>query len=204
MRAAIRLTDTDGLAALSMRRLGADLGVEAMAIYHHFANKDALLDRMVEELVTGSRPDGIEDGDWQQNLRQYSFGLFAALTAHPALVPLLFSRSAVTAANLEVLESLMASLTGAGFDPPRALDLIYGLSGLVLVHAGLATGVHGGGEPLGEPGQTSRLTELPSGQYPLLAAAAEASDERSATARFAAAVDAMIAGFAQLKTDDGR
>ena len=61
---ALRLADQGGLESLSMRKLGHELGVEAMALYHHFANKDELIDGMVDlvfaeiELPDGRRPTG--------------------------------------------------------------------------------------------------------------------------------------------------
>ena len=55
VKAALRMIDKDGLDGLSMRRLGQALGVEAMALYHHFANKGALLDAVLEELIAEAK-----------------------------------------------------------------------------------------------------------------------------------------------------
>ncbi|HEY6737567.1 MAG TPA: TetR family transcriptional regulator, partial [Actinopolymorphaceae bacterium] len=62
--AALALVDREGLAALSMRRLGAELGVEAMTLYHHVANKAALLDGLVERIFTFAEPPLREDTPW--------------------------------------------------------------------------------------------------------------------------------------------
>lgn len=56
LEAALRLVDQEGLKALSMRRLGAELGVEAMTLYHHVPNKTALLDGMIEQVVAEAVP----------------------------------------------------------------------------------------------------------------------------------------------------
>ena len=64
LEAAVRFADREGLEALSMRRLGAELGVEAMSLYNHVPNKDALLDGMVEVLL-GELEVPPEKGDWE-------------------------------------------------------------------------------------------------------------------------------------------
>lgn len=198
LRAAVRLTDREGLAALSMRRLGAELGVEAMALYHHIPNKEALLDGMIEEVATEVAVPRLTRVGWRKGLRRYALALLDAAAAHPDLVPLVLSRPAVTPRNLETMEGLLRSLHAVGFEPRRALDLVYALNGLILVHAALRSGVGGdrGSEPRGETGQTSRLADLPADTYPLLAEAARASAKRGPTARFEAAVDALLTGFA--------
>lgn len=198
LRAAVRLTDRDGLAALSMRRLGAELGVEAMALYHHVPNKDALLDGMIEEVATEVPVPRFRAAGWRSGMRRYALALLDAVAAHPDLVPLALYRPAVTPRNLQTTEALLASLHRAGFEPRQALDLVYALNGLVLVHAALRTGDRGGDDSAvrGEPGQTTRLADLPAERYPLLAEAARTSARRGPTARFQAAVDALLTGFA--------
>ncbi|MFI6452525.1 TetR/AcrR family transcriptional regulator [Streptosporangium amethystogenes] len=195
LQAAIRLADREGLAALSMRRLGTELGVKAMALYHHFPNKDALLDGMVEELATAA-PVSFGGTDWRDGLRGYTRVQLDTLAAHPNLVPLVLSRPATTAGNHRMMETLLQSLCAAGFQPRRALDMVYALNGLILVHAALGAGVGDAPQPHGELGQTSRLADLPAESYPLLAEAARASADRGPTARFEFALEALLAGFA--------
>lgn len=196
LRAAVRLADRQGLAALSMRRLGAELGVEAMAVYHYFPNKGALLDGIVEEVAAEVPAPQFDSSDWREGLQAYARALLDTLAAHPNLIPLAFSRPATTPRNLHAMEALLGSLRIAGFEPRQALDMLYALNGLVLVHAALRAGVGGAPAPHGEPGQTSRLAELPAEMYPLLAEAAEASATRGPTARFEFALDALLTGFA--------
>lgn len=194
LRAAIELADRVGLAALSMRRLGAQLDVEAMALYHHFANKDALLDAMVGDLVTQAVEPGEPIGDWQVQLRRYALTFYERLTEHPTLVPLVLSRPAMTGGSLKIIESLVSVLHDAGFPPPRALDMVYALARVALVHAALDTGTD---EALAAGDPAGRLAGLPLDDYPVLAEAARASFGRPATYRLEFAVDALIAGFAQ-------
>ncbi|MEV0616612.1 TetR/AcrR family transcriptional regulator [Nonomuraea sp. NPDC050404] len=195
LRAAIGLADREGLAALSMRGLGTELGVKAMALYHHFPSKEALLDGMVEELAAAA-PVSFDGADWRDGLRGYARAQLDTLAAHPNLVPLLLSRPATTSGNHRMMETLLRSLGAAGFPPMRALDMVYALNGLILVHAALDAGVGGAPRPHGEPGQTSRLAGLPAQTYPLLAEAARAGAGRGPTARFEFALEALLTGFA--------
>jgi AcrR family transcriptional regulator len=197
LRAAVRLADREGLGALSMRRLGAELGVEAMALYHHVPNKEALLDGMIEEVATEVPVPRFTAAGWRSGMRRYALALLDTVAAHPELVPLALYRPAVTPRNLETMEALLRSLHAAGFEPRQALDLVYALNGLVLVHAALRTGT-------GESGQTSRLSDVPTETYPLLAEAARTSARRGPTARFQAAVDALLTGFAAALPESAR
>ncbi|MDF0528710.1 TetR family transcriptional regulator [Tsukamurella sp. 8F] len=191
--AAVALVDRDGLAALSMRRLGTALGVEAMALYHHFPSKGALLDGLVERLVGAVALPGEADEDWRDGLRRYAGSALETLAAHPNLVSLMLTRPGDTAANHEVMESLLLVLVHSGFEPGRALDLLYALNSLIVVNGALRAG--GGPEPRGEEAQTGRLGALSPQDYPLLVEAARAGRDRGPTARFDAAVDALLVGF---------
>ncbi|MET9711192.1 TetR/AcrR family transcriptional regulator [Nocardiopsis alba] len=197
-RAAIRLVDREGLSALSMRGLGAELGVKAMALYHHFPNKEALLDGMVEEIVTAT-PVAVEGGDWQEGLGEYARTRLGDLMEHPNLVPLLLSRPGDTEGNHRMMEELLRLLGAAGFPPVRALDMVYALNALVLVHAALAVDAGGASTPVGEAGQNARLMALPPRTYPLLNRAAHEAADRGPTARFEFALEALLSGFAEAR-----
>jgi AcrR family transcriptional regulator len=196
-RAAINLADKEGLAALSMRRLGAELGVEAMALYHHFPNKDALLDGMVEELAAATPVPELNATNWQDGLRTYTRSQLDNLATHPNLVTLILSRPAITERNLQMMERQLESLGAAGFPPGRALDIVYALNALILVHAALGAGIGDAPAPHGDAGQNSRLSELPPDAYPLLTKAARESRKRGPTARFEFTLNALLAGFAE-------
>lgn len=196
LEAAIRVVDRDGLAALSMRRLGAELGVEAMAIYHHFPNKEALLDGVVAALATEHPVPEFGAADWQKALSNYARARLETLTDHPHLVVLVMSRPAVTAETLQLMEALLGSLRTAGFPAGQSLDMIYALNELVLVHAALDAGVGEAPEPHREHGRTSRLSQLSAEAYPLIVEAARAEVEPDPLARFEFTLQAMLTGFA--------
>lgn len=200
LRAAIQLADKEGLSALSMRRIGAELGVEAMALYHHIPNKDALLDGMVEELATATPVPRLDHATWQDGLRAYTRAQLDNLAAHPNLVTLILTRPAVTGRNNRMMESLLESLGKAGFGPAEALDIVYALNALILVHAALGTGSGDPPPPHGDSSQNRHLAKLPPDEYPLLAKAVRESKKRGPTARFEFTLDALLTGFASRQT----
>ncbi|MGN6561068.1 MAG: TetR/AcrR family transcriptional regulator [Thermomicrobiales bacterium] len=113
LRAAVVLADRGGLAALSMRRLAQDLGVEAMSLYRYVANKDDLLDGMVD-LVFGEigPPTGVE---WQAVMRERAIAARAALTRHRWAVGLMESRTRPGPETLRHHEAVLATLREGGF-----------------------------------------------------------------------------------------
>jgi len=114
LRAAVALADSGGLESLTMRRLGQDLGVEAMSLYKHVANKDALLDGMVDLVFAEIElPSG--DTDWRTAMRDRAVSTRAALTRHPWATPLMQSRTAPGPATLRHHDTVIGTLRGAGF-----------------------------------------------------------------------------------------
>lgn len=120
LAAALALVDAEGLDALSMRRLGAELGVEAMSIYKHVANKDALLDGIVEQLWTEVGDAVAESADWAGQLRAFAHGVRAMMHRHPQAASLLFSRCVLPAQLLEGFATMLDTLRDAGFDETTA------------------------------------------------------------------------------------
>ncbi|RFU88559.1 TetR family transcriptional regulator [Streptomyces triticagri] len=190
LEAALGLSDRDGLKALSMRRLGEELGVEAMALYHHVPNKDALLDGMVEQVVAEAVPEEFGPANWQEGLRTYAAALDAALAAHPQVVPLLMSRPAVTPRNLQLMETVVGALHGAGFPLRRALDVVYAVTSFVIGHAAAQGGAVGEAD-----GESADLAAMDPEAYPLLVRAAEESGAAPAAERFDFALGALLSGF---------
>jgi AcrR family transcriptional regulator len=112
--AAIDLADQAGIETLTMRKLGRQLGVEAMSLYNHVANKDDLLDGMVDVVFDeiGLPPPG---ADWKTAMRQRAIGVRAALARHPWAIGLLESRSRPGPATLRHHDAVLGSLRQAGF-----------------------------------------------------------------------------------------
>src|SRR5919112_3249419 len=91
LEAAVRFADREGLEALSMQKLGSELGVEAMSLYNHVPNKDALLDGMVEVLL-GELEVPPEDDSWDERIREGYRSFRRLAHEHPNVFPLLVNR----------------------------------------------------------------------------------------------------------------
>lgn len=112
--AGVKLADESGIGALSMRKLGERLGVEAMSLYKHVANKDDLLDGMVDGVFAEIElPSG--QPDWKAAMRHRAVSVRAALKRHPWAVPMMQSRSNPGAHTLSHLNRLIGMLRDAGF-----------------------------------------------------------------------------------------
>ncbi|MFI7110871.1 TetR/AcrR family transcriptional regulator [Nonomuraea sp. NPDC050227] len=200
LRAALALADREGLKALSMRRIGQELGVEAMSLYQHVDSKDALLDGLVEQVVTQAAPLLTEAASWQEALREYAHALLRALLAHPNVVPLVVSRPAITPGNLRLMEEGLRVLRAAGLPPDRALDMLYAVTGFVVGHvAVLAAGGVAGGAERAAPAMRD-IPEPDLVETPLLAEATRARRAQPSSGtdrRFVFALEAMLRGFGE-------
>ena len=115
LQTAIELADQGGLEALSMRKLGQELGVEAMALYHHLANKDDLVDAMVD-IVFGEVELPSVGPDWMTAMRRRAVSLRDALGRHRWAIGLMESRRHPGPAGLRHHDAVIGSLRSAGFD----------------------------------------------------------------------------------------
>lgn len=134
--AAITLLDSHGIDGLSMRRLGAALGVEAMSLYNHLPSKTALLDGIHERILLSLDPPAHSHvRTWQSYARHQANALHRALLAHPNAIPLFATRPAATPAAMERLDRYLEILLRAGFTAVQALSVVQLLAQLVVGHA---------------------------------------------------------------------
>lgn len=120
--AALELIDTDGLAALSMRRLARQLGVQAGSLYSHFANKDAVLDAVANLLTRQVDTTGFGES-WQHGLELWGRSYRAALHAHPNAAPIVAAGTGERADFLAMANGVHGGLVGHGW-PPRYATMI--------------------------------------------------------------------------------
>lgn len=118
--AAVQLADHEGLGALSMRRLGQEVGVEAMSLYNHVANKEALLDGMTE-WVMGEITLVAFDGDWKSTLRQQILEAREVMFRHPWAPEVIESRVNMTPPMLSYFDAVIGIMRQGGL----SLDLIH-------------------------------------------------------------------------------
>ena len=111
---AVGLADREGVDGLSMRRLAAVLGAGAMSLYHYVANKEELLDAMID-IVFEEIELPTDATDWQSAMRQRAISTRQVLARHPWAIGLLESRTSPGPANLRHHEAVTACLRRAGF-----------------------------------------------------------------------------------------
>jgi AcrR family transcriptional regulator len=116
--AAIALADREGLAHLSMRALAKELGVEAMSLYHHVANKDDVLDGMVDHVFAEMHLPAVGTAAWRDEMRLRCVSGREAMLRHPWAVGLMDSRPNAGAATLLHHEAMVGCLREAGFAWP--------------------------------------------------------------------------------------
>lgn len=112
--AAVALADRGGIEAASMRRLAESLGVEAMSLYHHVADKEEVLDGMVD-VVFGEVPLPSSTPDWREALRDRAIAMREALRRHPWALGLMESRARPGVATLQHHDWVLGTLRAAGF-----------------------------------------------------------------------------------------
>jgi AcrR family transcriptional regulator len=120
-KTSLELIDAIGLEEFSTRRLGAALGCEAMAIYNHFASKDALLDAVVDRLFREVTIPARGQG-WEARVRGFAASYRALAHAHPKAFPLLATRRFRTRAR-NLVEQIVGALLEEGFSPKSAAEL---------------------------------------------------------------------------------
>ncbi|HEY5988576.1 MAG TPA: TetR/AcrR family transcriptional regulator C-terminal domain-containing protein, partial [Streptosporangiaceae bacterium] len=167
LRAAVALADESGLGALSMRRLGQALGVEAMSLYNHIASKGDLLDGMVDVVFSEI---GLPSGDgWKPAMRQRAISAREVLARHRWAIGLMESRASPGPATLRHHDAVLGCLRGAGFSIEKTAHAYSVLDsyiyGFALQEASL---------PFDTAQETARVAQqilgrFPAQQYPHLA-----------------------------------
>lgn len=116
--AAIGIADRDGLAALTMRHLAAELDCEAMSLYHHVPGKEALLGALVDAVLAeiAAASTAISAPEWRDAVRARCLAARAIMLRHPWAPPLVVSQTATPASAWPVYELFVATLADAGLD----------------------------------------------------------------------------------------
>ncbi len=115
LETAVAYADEHGIDALSMRRLGQQLGFEAMSLYNHVANKDDLLDGMLDIVLAEMEIPTAEEG--LEGIRNAAISAHASLGRHPWAAGTLMAPSRVRPLRLAYMDGLLGGLRGAGFSP---------------------------------------------------------------------------------------
>ncbi len=196
------LADEAGLDGLSMRRLASELGVVPMALYKHVANKDELLDGIIDAVVSEIDLTPVE-GDWKPAIRGRILAAREALLRHPWASEAIESRRNPTPAVLAYMDSIIGLLRAGGF----SVDLVHHA-----IHA-LGSRILGFSQELfddspADPDAQEKAAHAMAGTYPWLAEMAlrVAHDEKTIVGsgcddqfEFEFALDLLLDGFERLR-----
>ena len=119
LHAAMTVADAGGIAALTIRSLAHELGVKPMSLYHHVANKDEILDAVVD-IVFSEIESPATPTDWRSAIRHAAHSARRVLGRHPWAIPLMESRTRPGAANLGHHDRMIGILRDGGFSVPMA------------------------------------------------------------------------------------
>jgi TetR/AcrR family transcriptional regulator, tetracycline repressor protein len=192
LTAAMALLDVDGLDGVTMRRLAANLHVQPGALYWHFADKQALLDAMAEQLLA-TVSDSLDDGaPWQQRVRDLAIQVRAALLAHRDGARLSTGTYVAQPHTLRTGQKFMQALLEAGLSHEQAgtavFALVYYISGYTIEEQARIE--------LIDKGQwAQRLDALDDEQFPDIARAARALDTDDPDTRFQRGLQIFIEGL---------
>jgi AcrR family transcriptional regulator len=217
---ALRLVDRDGLDALSMRRVAQELGTGAASLYAYFANKDELLEQLLDRIIgeiplpvvppkshespesPGGRAAGAA-GDWAAVVKRSCWESRAVFLAHRDLVKVARASIPVGPNSLRYIEAMLAVLRGAGI-PDRIAAWGMDQMSLVIVADAVESAIHASHGRQTEADAEPYLAQvreyfgaLPADRFPNLVAMAPAMTEGSGDERFAFAIDLMVDGLAR-------
>ena len=167
LEAAVALADAGGIGAVTMRAVAQELGVEAMSLYHHVANKGDILDGMVD--VVFAQIDLPEPGgDWRAEMSRRAHSAREALRSHPWAVGLMESRTTPGPATLRHHDAVLGCLRSAGFPIPLTAHAYAALDSYVYGFAlQEVTLPFESGEQTQELAATM-MEQFPTGEYPHL------------------------------------
>jgi AcrR family transcriptional regulator len=130
LQSALELADENGIESLTMRKLGRTLGFEAMSLYNHVANKDDLLDGMLDLVLAESEPPSAEV-EWAAAIRTSASSVHQALRRHPWSCALLMSPGRIRPARLRYMDQLLGRLRQAGFSAEATYTAYHVVDGYI-------------------------------------------------------------------------
>jgi AcrR family transcriptional regulator len=122
--AAIELIEREGVDAVSMRRIAAELGSGAMSLYNHVPSKSALLDAVAEQVMSGIDFRSEPGASWQDQVRTQARAFRQIARAYPRCTLVVVSRHRTSAAGMRPIEHALATLHGAGFGGTSAVRIV--------------------------------------------------------------------------------
>lgn len=185
--ACVRIVDAEGAGAVTMRRLGAELGVDPTAVYRHFRDKDELLAATADRLLIEAL-DGLElSGRWKADLRALALRMRAVYLAHPGLAQLVATATAPLPNEARLSEAALAITRSAGFPDAEAVASFEVVEAYVLAVSSMDAATVGNSSDAWR----SSYAALPREDYPNLAAVGDRL-YRDDAARFEHGLDLLL------------
>ena len=198
---AVRLADREGVDGLSMRRLAGELGAGAMSLYHYVANKEQLLDAMID-IVFEEIELPTDATDWQSAIRRRAVSARQVLARHPWAIGLMESRTSPGPANLRHREAVTACLRRAGFSVLMATHANWLLDSYVYGHALQEASLpFDTADDFADMAEDAYLPQLPPDQFPYLneSAAALVAADYDPAEEFIFGLDLVLAALEPLR-----
>jgi len=187
--AALAVVDRDGLAAMSMRTVAAELGMGTMSLYRYVSDREQLEGLVVDLVLSGVDLTPPPRAAWPRRISTLAERVRAALAEHPAMVPLTLTRRHASTATLMFGERILEILTAAGFTGRRRVValrclLAYIVGAIQQEHLGALSG----------PG-TAALAALPPEDYPRLTENARTARGMRADEEFRGGLEILLTGL---------
>jgi AcrR family transcriptional regulator len=192
--AALAVVDREGLPALTMRTVARELGVATMGLYRYVADRQAL-ETLVVDHVFRSVDLSLPEGGWQDRIRVLLDRIRVAVARHPAIVPLVLRHRQAAPGSLRLIEAMLSVLTDAGLS---GADRVLAQRTLIGFLLGFLQNEHFAA--LSGPG-TIVMSELPPGDYPLLARTAADARSLPPDEEFRRGLDIVLRGLATTRSD---
>jgi AcrR family transcriptional regulator len=206
LRAAVALADEAGIESLSMRKLAEKLGVVPMALYKHVANKEELLDGMLD-VVVGEIDPPVRGTEWKSAVRQRILSARRALLRHPWASQVIESRTTPTPVVLEYMDSMIGIFRASGFSVNLTHHVMHTVGSRVM---GFTQELFEDSRSVDPEMQAIMLREM-AGKYPHVTeiAGAASHEEESVVGQgcddqfeFEFALDLLLDGFERLRHEE--
>jgi AcrR family transcriptional regulator len=210
--AAVRLLDSEGLAALSMRRLAEELGTGAASLYWHVGSKDGLLDLVLDQIIGEQKVPAPDPAQWREQIKEVARTQRRTSLRHPYVVRISIGRIPMGPNALRYSEAVLAILRAGGLSPRLAVQgyllLIATVNGFTVDETGMDDGDAGEQEGAYEPGDQASMQQaadmardyiasLPAGLFPNMTSLAGEFALADPDERFELLIDIFVDGLAR-------
>ncbi len=205
LEAALAISDTEGIEAITIRKIATELGASPMGVYRHFENKVEILSGLVERVIGIYDVTGhdVDPSDWESWSRETCARMRSGMVSHPGIIPLLGSSAEAGESVVDVLEAFLGVLRQAGFEED-AVSLFFSLISYTIGSSAIESSVvnfmvtlqdREVGEVLTE--MQERYANVPLDRYPNVIASASRLIDFSKPEEFLFGLDAILSDAAR-------